>query len=265
MIFVNEQIRQSGSDTTNTGLPRASKISVILPAYNEGKVITEVLTRLSNCLEGTGYVFEIIVVSDGSADDTTERAQQTQISNLKVVEYFPNKGKGFALREGFGHSSGEVIAFYDGDLDIHPDSLLVLLEILKFQHADVVIASKTHPNSNITYPIIRRIQSKAFKSLVRLVFDLSISDTQTGLKIFKRECLEQQLYLVTTNGFAFDLELLARLSPSSVIIEGPVEIDFKFDSKIRILEPIRMLFDVARIRKKLWEETWKTRRLKQKL
>ncbi len=227
------------------------ELSVIVPAYQEAANIQQVLKRLVDVLEKQHKKFEIILVADGCTDGTAEIARQLCSPMVQVVDYFPNRGKGYALRQGFLKSTAELVVFCDGDLDIHPNSIPTLIDILELQHADVVVASKSHPNSEVDYPQIRRFQSYIFGLLVRFAFDLPVRDTQTGLKVFKRSALNEHLKEVVVNGFAFDLELLARIAPRYKVIEGPVQIDFNFDSRIRMLEPLRMIYDMFCIKSRI--------------
>jgi glycosyltransferase involved in cell wall biosynthesis len=229
-------------------ISRDCSVSVVVPVFNEAKTLVAFLSRL----ESTALVhfsnFEVIVVSDGSTDDSVCVARAFGRDWLKVIEISENLGKGGALKEGFRSCSGSLVAFLDGDLDIHPSCLPVLVNMLDFQLADGVVGSKSHPNSVVSYPMMRRVQSRAFSLIVRRFFSLNVRDTQTGVKVFRREALQEHLHNVTVSGFAFDLELLARMSRSGMkIVEGPIEIDYQFDSRVSIKEPVRMVMDILRI------------------
>lgn len=203
------------------------KISVILPAYNEGAVIAQTVRLAADVLAGRDY--EIVVVDDGSADDTHIQAQQAAQSNahVRVVHYQPNRGKGYALKQGFANSTGELIAFLDADTDLHPSQIFTLLKVMQEKHADVVIGSKRHPESKLNYPLARRVVSWGYFTMAHFLFGLPVNDTQTGIKLFRREVLEQVFPQLQIKGFAFDLELLvaAQLYGYS-IAEAPVELNF---------------------------------------
>lgn len=229
-----------------------ASVSVVVPVYNEEVSLGTSLARLGEVLQDHFSNFEVVLVSDGSTDRSTEVARALGCPWLTILEYHPNRGKGFALQTGFQRTRGHIVVFFDGDLDIHPNAIPVLVEMLQFQNAHSVVGSKQHPNSNVEYPRVRRVQSIVFSRLVSMLFDLHVHDTQTGVKVFLRSALEPHLAEVSTAGFAFDLELLARMSRAGLrIIEGPVEIDYRFDSRISLIEPLRMVRDMFRIRRNL--------------
>ncbi len=231
-----------------------SQISVVVAAYQEENSIREVLERLTRTLESRFTEYQIIVVADGCLDRTAEIARVFPNSFVEVYEYAPNRGKGYALKFGTQYARYPVIVYCDGDLDIHPDSILVLYDLLNLENAQVVVGSKSHPNSIVDYPFFRRVQSFVFRQIIRWKFQLQISDTQTGLKVFQSEVLLKTISKVNTDGFSFDLELLARLNKEAKIIEGPVWLSYKFASTISPLVPFLMIRDVFRISRALKNE-----------
>jgi glycosyltransferase involved in cell wall biosynthesis len=235
---------------------RPIEISVVVPAYQEADDIEEVLDRLCHTLKQRFENFEIIVVADGCTDGTEIRAASHADPRVKVLSYQQNRGKGYALREGTKEATGKYVAFCDGDLDIHPESILVLYDLLLLGDAEVVVGSKMHPNSIVDYPRFRRVQSLIFRKIVQLLFRLKVTDTQTGLKVFLREALNHEIQKVDTEGFAFDLELLIRMSKKNKIIEGPVWLTYQFSSSVTILMPIKMLYDCIEIRSRRHREHW---------
>ncbi|HUP73228.1 MAG TPA: glycosyltransferase family 2 protein [Acidimicrobiales bacterium] len=221
-----------------------ARLSVVVPAYQEGATIVAALDRLRTSVEKLDTDFEIIVVADGCTDDTAALVRGLDDPTVKLVEYQPNRGKGYALGEGFAASSGDLIAFIDADLDIDPQGIGVLLVVLCSNRADVVVASKVHPDSNVHYPAFRRIQSRVFRLLVRVLFSLSISDSQTGLKLFRREVLTACLPRVRSTGFAFDLELLIAANDSGYKLEeAPVRLDYQFSTTTGALAVVMVLRD----------------------
>ena len=226
-------------------------LSVVVPAYREADTIAEALRGLLSVLDGLDRPYEVIVVSDGNTDGTEEIARQLELSNVRVLHYDQNQGKGYALRHGVEHAKGDLVAFIDADLDIHPEGIGRFVEMLEASGVDAVVASKIHPDSKVTYPFFRRIQSRVFRLLVELFFRLDVSDTQTGLKLFRKELLDTCLPLVTTSGFAFDLELLVLANDADFrIVEGPIQIDFKFNSTTDGAAVIQMLRDMFRLERR---------------
>jgi glycosyltransferase involved in cell wall biosynthesis len=222
-----------------------------VPAYREANTIAEALNRLLAVLDGLGRPYEVIVVSDGNTDGTEEVARSLALANVQVLHYDQNQGKGYALRHGVEHARGELIAFIDADLDIHPEGVARFVRMLESREVDAVVASKIHPDSKVNYPAFRKIQSRVFRLLVELFFRLDVSDTQTGLKLFRKELLDTCLPLVTTSGFAFDLELLVLANDAGFrVIEGPLEIDFKFTSTTGGAAVVEMLRDMVRLERR---------------
>jgi dolichol-phosphate mannosyltransferase len=204
-------------------------LSVIVPAYREGPRLEASLTRLVAALGADARVdgTEIVVVNDGSDDDTGEVARAFASAHphppVTVIDHAVNRGKGQALRTGTAAASGAELAFIDADMDLDPHGIAVLLAQLSAHDADIVVGSKIHPGSDVAWPLLRRVQSSVYRALVRALFHLPVRDTQTGLKVMRGDAVRPIVAATTTDGFAFDLDLLARANDSGqVIVEGPV-------------------------------------------
>jgi len=205
------------------------KVSVIVPAYNEEKAIERTVRVLLDYLANNFDDFEIVVVSDGSRDRTFELAQKHQSESVRVFEYQPNQGKGHALKYGVGKSRGNFVVFYDTGIDFPPSQIGDFLAVLQKTGADIVIGSKRHPQSRVNYPFKRKIISLLAQICVRLFFNLKITDTQVGLKVFRRRVLEEIMPLVLVKRYAFDIELLALGQWKGFkIIEAPVNLHLRF-------------------------------------
>jgi glycosyltransferase involved in cell wall biosynthesis len=225
-----------------------SLLSVIVPAYGEGHSIYGALQQLLAALEALDRPYEVIVVSDGNTDDTVKEATRLESHVVKVVHYEPNRGKGYALRHGISLATGDLIAFIDADMELHPSGIGHLIEILTGTGADVVIGTKTHPESLVYYPLFRRFQSRVYRRIVRALFRLDVSDTQTGLKVFRRAALDEVAPFLQSDGFAFDLELLVLINDAGFSIEeGPVHLDYRFASTTGARAIVDVLRDTARI------------------
>ena len=124
-----------------------------------------------------------------------------------MLQYEDRRGKGYALRHGLAQTTGDIVAFIDSDMELHPDGIGPLVELVE-AGADVAIGSKRHPDSKVHYPLFRRFQSAVFQQLVRVLFNLNLTDTQTGLKVFRGDLVRPLAAAIKTDGFAFDLELL---------------------------------------------------------
>jgi glycosyltransferase involved in cell wall biosynthesis len=225
------------------------KVSVIVPAYREARHIQENLRRLLVELDAVGRSYEVIVVSDGNTDRTAREAEMVVSPNIKVIEYDRNMGKGYALRCGVSHSSGELVTFIDADMELDPHYIKGFIAVMETFNCDAVVGSKRHPLSNVQYPLARRFQSLLYQLLIRALFNLKVRDTQTGLKLFHREVLVDVVPLLAIKRFAFDLELLvvARRLGYRKIMEAPVDLNYKFESTVDPKAAWRILWDTAAI------------------
>jgi glycosyltransferase involved in cell wall biosynthesis len=240
------------------------ELSVVIPAYREASTIADALRGLLGVLDQLGLRFEMIVVSDGNSDGTEQRAAEIGDPRIRVEHYVQNRGKGYAITRGAALATAPVVVFVDADLDIHPDSIPPLVELLLASGTDAVVSSKLHPESNVRYPAFRRFQSAVLRTLIRVLFDLRTTDTQTGLKVFRKTLLDTCLPRVTSTGFAFDLELLVLAHDLGFhVVEGPIQLDFKFSSTTGAHAVVDVLRDVVRLavrrRRSLRRGTWSTR------
>jgi glycosyltransferase involved in cell wall biosynthesis len=211
------------------GAHDADRISFIIPAYNEGENIRKNLLDGLQVIREFGIPFEVVVVNDGSTDNTLTEIMRTAINNPEIVPvtYHRNAGKGNALKVGVKNASGNYIVFMDADLEIHPKHALKFLYMMKATDADVVIGSKRHPDSKIDYPAKRKLLSWGYHLLIKALFDLNLTDTQPGFKLFRKEVLEKELVKVRAQRYAFDLDLLVNAhSDGYKIVEASIELNF---------------------------------------
>jgi glycosyltransferase involved in cell wall biosynthesis len=205
------------------------ELTVIVPAYNEGQRILRNLLQTADVLRSFSTSWELIAVDDGSTDDTYTEATRAKahIPELRILSYPKNRGKGYALSRGSIEARGGVVAFLDADLEIDPSQLPALLRILNQRPVELVIGSKKHPESRNAFPFIRRVLSECYALLVKCLFRLPVQDTQSGLKVFRRQALLDALPQVESASFAFDLDLLVQIHRKGYrIAEAPVSIRF---------------------------------------
>jgi glycosyltransferase involved in cell wall biosynthesis len=207
-------------------------LSVIVPAYNESAAIFHNLSEVIETLQRLGFDFEVILVDDGSVDQTFLHAAQLlgtyEGGKVRVVRYDVNQGKGNALMCGAGYANGDYIVFLDADMDLHPKQLPRFFEIMEATGADVVIGSKRHPESNVNYPAIRRLYSVVYYLMIRVLFGLPVRDTQTGLKVFKTNVLRDVFPRILVKRFAFDIEVLTNAHRLGYrIVDAPVTLEFR--------------------------------------
>ena len=209
-------------------------LSVIIPAYNEADSIVGTADELVSVLQREGIEYEVVIVDDGSRDGTIEQitALQQNGSRIKAVRYENNMGKGHALKYGFQFCEGDLVLFLDAS-DLPPAQIPRFVQYMTEHGADIAIGSKRHPLSEVRYPLTRRLYSRAYSLLIQIMFDLSITDTQVGLKLFKREVLDEVFPKVLVKRYAFDLELLAnakRLGYNTV--EVPIVLAYGLSSRM---------------------------------
>ncbi|HVN53841.1 MAG TPA: glycosyltransferase family 2 protein [Anaerolineaceae bacterium] len=225
-------------------------LSVLIPAYNEEAVIGVTLDELAKSL--TELKYEVIVVDDGSQDRTAEivAAIARQKLNVFLIHNPENLGKGRTLLHAFEHSHGDLIVFLDADMEIHPSVIHSLLAGLEKQKVDVLVGSKHSRESNLTYPLHRRIASRAYRALTGFFLNIDVSDTQTGIKLFRREVLDKTFPKLTIARFAFDIELLVAIQRLGYRLgEVPVDVAFRREGwgRIDLRNTLRMGLDLVLI------------------
>lgn len=223
-------------------------VSVILCAFNEGNVIEDAIDKVNDVMMGTGWNYEIIVVDDGSLDDTREKAvtcaDKKGIDRLKIIGYEENLGKGNAIKTGFIHSRGDFVVVIDSDLDVDPKLIPRYVEALKWN--DIAIASKWHPQSRTAVTLKRKILSVGFNALSRLFTGIKLKDTQTGLKAFRREVLIRMVPKFVVKRYAFDLEVVGACNHAGYRITD-MPVDVNIESMVSLKEIFRMTRDMLGI------------------
>ena len=197
-----------------------------MPAYQLAPEIAANVDRTVEALRGVPGV-EIIVSDDGSTDGCRAAAQQAAAGhdNVSVVGYTPNRGKGAALLEAFTASTGEIVVFLDADLDLPPEQVPAFLERQRTTGVDVLVGAKQQSMEPGRYPALRRVLSKTFSLVTSLLFRLPVDETQTGLKSFRREALNETLPQLQIMRYSFDLELIVRVNRAGYsIAAAPVEL-----------------------------------------
>jgi glycosyltransferase involved in cell wall biosynthesis len=237
------------SELVATPVPTGVALSVVVPAYREGRRIYGNLSRLVSELDKLNVPYEVVVVSDGNTDTTVAEALRVESPAVRVFHYPMNIGKGFALSCGVDQSVGALVTFIDADMELDPANICRFIDLMNSNDCDAVIGSKRHPLSKVAYPGFRRFQSAVYQILVRVLFNLDVRDTQTGLKLFRRQVLQQALPLLAIKKFAFDLELLvvARTLGYRKILEAPISLDYQFESTVNLQSAWRVLWDTAAI------------------
>ena len=229
-------------------------ISVIIPAYNEGKYIEKAVREISNYLWKTFGSFEIIAVDDGSTDETLSilRNLSSKVSGLKVLYNGKNMGKGYSAKSGVLSASGKYIMFTDTDLSVPIDEIGKFVKKID-EGADVVIGSRAIKGANIIkgQNIVRKNMGRTFNLLIRMLLFSGIRDTQCGFKVFKNSVAKRIFNISRINGFSFDAEILYIAKKLGYKVEEmPVKWVNRPDSRVSMIRSsTRMFFDIFAIRR----------------
>jgi hypothetical protein len=224
-------------------------LSVVVPFYNPGPALLQHLKELVEVLNAKQVSFEIIAVSDGSTDGSIDRVRSACFKSVRVLSLARNVGKGGALRVGLNCGRGRYLGFIDSDGDIPAQVLERFVDEIRNNSPAILTGSKRHADSLVVYPPLRRVYSVGFQMLLRVLFRLSVRDTQTGIKLIRRDVVAQVLPLMVEKKFAFDLELfvVAKHLGFDQVAELPVVIKERFTSTISWRSVKGMLLDTLGI------------------
>jgi len=225
----------------------SAPLTVVIPAYCEAGRIGATLEALVEAIDGWGA--EIIVVDDGSDDDTLGTAEKvlSRVERSRVLRFEHNRGKGAAVRAGALAATGDVIVFMDADLATDLEALGPIVRAL--DSADVAIGSRTTPGSAAARGMRRRsVMARCFNVMVRRVTDIPYLDTQCGFKAFRRDAARRIFSSARSDRFAFDVEILAiARALDMTVVEVPVRWTAIEDTRVRWLDPPQMALDLCRI------------------
>lgn len=230
-------------------------LSVVVPAYDEEVRLPRTLARLHEYYSSQGYPYDITIVSDGSRDGTKKLVEDFAQAHpeFKVIEYHPNRGKGYAVRTGMLAAKGDLVLFCDADLATPQEETEKLLQHMK-DGADVAIGSRPLRESRleVRQPFYREYLGRAFNKFVQLLAVPGIDDTQCGFKVFTRKCAQDVFSRLKTDGFSFDVEsLIIARDLGYRIDEVPIRWAHQEGSKVSLLrDGPRMLRDLVKIRMK---------------
>jgi dolichyl-phosphate beta-glucosyltransferase len=230
------------------------KLSVVVPAYNEAHRILPSLERIFAYLHAQHADFDVLVVDDGSTDDTVGVTRQRFGARepLRIVSCGANRGKGYAVRQGAAQARGDIILFSDADLSTPIEELEKMLPLLE-QGYDMVIGSRAHAQADIRehQPFYREGAGKLFNLLVRIVVGGPFRDTQCGFKLFRREAIVPILPHLQIDRWAFDVELIAVAQALGLkVAEVPVTWSNSPTSTVGFWQGGRAFLDLVRIRRR---------------
>lgn len=227
------------------------KVSLVIPAYNESKIVLDTLRTVSAKLSDLTEDYEVILVDDGSTDNMAELVQNCGDPHVRLESYSPNHGKGRAVRTGMLAAKGDIVLCTDADLAYGVDVFGVILDRFASPGADLVIGSRRLNGEGYrNYPPLRVLMSKCFGLLSHVISGLPY-DTQCGIKGYRQAASRQIFSRCTIDGFSFDFEVLMRADKLGLKVEQiPVSVINFRESKVNVIkDSLRMFRDVFRIRR----------------
>lgn len=225
-------------------------LSVIIPAYNEELRLARSMPIILDHLREQTYTWEIVIVDDGSKDETSAVANGFSDSRVRVLRNEPNHGKGYSIKRGMLEATGQWRLFTDADLSTP------IAELDKFwpyttQGYDVVIGSRALPESDleVRQSKSRELAGRIFNTLVQVFFVQGLADTQCGFKLFSAPAAQRIFTRQKLHGFAFDVEILMLARQAGYKIkEAPVKWINDPGSKVSTWSGIKGFLDLARLR-----------------
>lgn len=181
------------------------KVSIVIPVYNERKTIREIFNRVKD----VKFEKEIIIVDDGSTDGTTEVLKEIAKEGARIFYHDKNKGKGAALRTGFSDVKGDIIIIQDADLEYDPSQYQKLVQPILEGRADVVYGSR-FMNATQSVSFLQSVGNRLLSSISNLFTGLSLTDMETGYKIFTRKVLNH--IDIEEDGFGVEPEITAKIA-----------------------------------------------------
>ena len=227
--------------------------SIVIPAFNEHARIGQTLERVLDCVHSHGWNAEVLVVNDGSSDDTAAIIESFAAKDpiVRLINNPNNRGKGYSVRNGMLQASGNIVMFTDADLSSPMEEAELLFSAIR-EGADIAIGSRwlEVKRQTLRQPLYRRFFGRCFNAVTRMVMALPFADTQCGFKAFTREAAQTVFRLQRIERWGFDPEILfIAIKRGYSIREVPVTWGHDERSRISYLrDGIKMLEELAFVR-----------------
>ena len=234
------------------------KITLIIPMYNESRIIADTAKTVSEYMQSNFDSYEIIFADDGSKDGSANIVRELGLSSVRVVSYDQNHGKGCAVRTGMLASTGDIVMFTDADLAYGTDVIKRAYDLLSTSDANMLIGSRNLSKDGYEgYTLLRKIMSKVYIKVLCMVGGFKLSDSQCGCKAYKGEAVKKIFERCKVDGFAFDFEsILWAQKFGYKIIEMPVKIVNHRESTVNVFkDSFKMLGDLRRMKKRIKKES----------
>ncbi len=231
------------------------KISVCIPMYNENRVIANTATALSEYMSEHFAEYEILFCSDGSTDGCGETVRSLNLPNVRVVEYQPNRGKGYAVRTAMLEATGDIRMFTDADLAYGTEVIgQVVKAFEESPQTEVVLGSRNLRKDGYEgYTCLRRIASKIYIRVLCIAGGFRLSDSQCGCKAFSANAANEIFLKCEVDRFAFDFEAILWANKLGLPIkEIPVRVIHHGETKVRLVhDTFKMLRDLRKMKKRI--------------
>ena len=241
---------------TENALSMPPQLTIVVPAFNEGERLGATLPKILGHLSGSGTETELIIVDDGSTDDTAAVAERTLAESgsveARLLRYEKNRGKGYAVRLGLLAASADIALFSDADLSTPVSEVGKLVDPIRNGECDLTFGSRALDRKliGVHQPWRREQGGRIFNLIVRVATGLPFWDTQCGFKAFRMSVCRPLIEAALIDRFGFDVELIYLAHLAGLRLrEIPVRWDHDPASKVSVLrDSVRMFDEVRRIR-----------------
>jgi len=229
-------------------LDQPPSLSIVIPAFNEANTLGPLFDALRRALDG--FTHEIILVDDGSTDGTSDIVKELSRDQARAFFHLRNQGKGAALRTALEHAKGDIVVIQDADFEYDPKDIPRLIQPILENHADAVFGSRFHGPTQRIHLYWHQLANRWLTWFTNIVYDLNLSDMETGYKAFRRSAIDGMV--IRQSGFGVEPELTAKLAKKKFrIYEVPISYygrDYSQGKKIGFRDAVWAAWCIIRYR-----------------